>query len=82
MDLQIADYAPMLMSALQQQGGRRGAGLAPGRRGGGIKGLGVDVGSFDLEMESLDGKLNLNCGGGTNTGSANGDALRRVPGRR
>jgi hypothetical protein len=33
-----------------------------------IKGLGVDVGSFDLEMDSLDGKLNVNCGGGLNTG--------------
>ncbi|MCB9557520.1 MAG: general secretion pathway protein GspK [Deltaproteobacteria bacterium] len=34
-----------------------------------IKGLGVDRGQFDLSMQSLDGRLNLNCGGGANTTS-------------
>jgi general secretion pathway protein K len=69
MDLQIADYAPLLVSAFNSREGAEALGSLLGIEGGGIKGLGVDVGSFDLEMESLDGKLNLNCGGGTNTGS-------------
>jgi hypothetical protein len=69
MDLQIADYAPVLISAFNSGEGAEALGSLIGVEAGGIKGLGVDVGSFDLEMDSLDGKLNLNCGGGVNTGS-------------
>jgi hypothetical protein len=69
MDLQIADYAPMLISAFNSREGAEMLGSLIGVESGAIKGLGVDVGSFDLQMESLDGKLNINCGGGLNTGS-------------
>jgi Type II secretion system (T2SS), protein K len=71
MDLQVADYAPLLMSAFNSREGAEALGSLLGIESGGIKGLGVDTGSFDLEMESLDGRLNLNCGGGTNSGSSN-----------
>jgi general secretion pathway protein K len=70
-DLQIADYAPLLMAAFNDQGGAAMLGSLLGVDTGNIKGLGVDTGTFDMEMESLDGKLNLNCGGGVNTGAAN-----------
>lgn len=70
MDLQIADYAPFLVSAFNSKEGAEMLGSLIGVDSKGIQGLGVDVGSFDLELESLDGKLNLNCGGGINTGSA------------
>jgi len=66
MDLQVADYAPMLMSAFNSKEGAEALGSLFGIEGSGIKGLGVDTGQFDLEMESLDGRLNLNCGGGAN----------------
>lgn len=69
MDLQIADYAPLLVSAFNSKEGAQMLGSLFGVEGGEIKGLGVDVGSFDLQMESLDGKLNLNCAGGANPGS-------------
>jgi len=69
MDLQIADYAPILISAFNSKEGAEALGGILGLEAKGIKGLGVEVGSFDLEMESLDGRLNVNCGGGANTGS-------------
>ncbi|MFH1132800.1 MAG: hypothetical protein V1754_15815, partial [Pseudomonadota bacterium] len=68
-DLQIADYANFLMSAFNSAEGAESLGALLGIEQGGVKGLGIDVGSFDLEMESLDGKLNINCGGGPNTGA-------------
>jgi hypothetical protein len=68
MDLQIADYAPFLISAFNNREGAEMLGSLIGVDTAAIKGLGVDVGSFDLEMESLDGRLNVNCGGGLNTG--------------
>ncbi len=66
MDLQIADYAPLLMSAFNSREGAEVLGSLFGISSGDIKGIGVDVGTFDLKMESLDGRLNLNCGGGAN----------------
>lgn len=69
MDLQIADYAPILVSAFNSKEGAEALGSILGVDSSGIKGLGVDTGTFDLELESLDGRLNLNCGGGPNTGS-------------
>jgi len=69
MDLQIADYAPLLISAFNSKEGAEMLGSLFGVGGGDIKGLGVDVGSFDLDMTSLDGKLNVNCAGGVNAGS-------------
>jgi hypothetical protein len=71
MDLQIADYAPMLISAFNSKEGAEMLGSFLGVESGGIKGLGVDVGTFDLQLDSLDGKLNINCAGGTNAGSPN-----------
>jgi len=68
MDIQIADYAPLLMQAFNSKEGAEALGSLLGVAEGGIKGIGVDVGSFDVNMESLDGKLNLNCGGGANPG--------------
>ncbi len=68
MDLQIADYAPILVSAFNSKEGAEMLGSMFGVEGA-IKGLGVDVGSFDLQMESMDGRLNLNCAGGANPGS-------------
>ncbi len=70
MDIQIADYAPLLLSAFNNKEGAIALGSILGLEAEGIKGLGVEVGSFDLEMDSLDGKVNLNCGGGSNTGLA------------
>lgn len=69
LDLQIADYAPILVSAFNSQEGAEMLGSLFGISGGEIKGLGVDVGTFDLKMDSLDGRLNLNCAGGANPSS-------------
>ena len=67
-DVQIADFAKYIMKAfggdLDEQ-----AGLASmiGIEVGQMKGVGVGRGeTFDLDMTSEDGKLNLNCGGGFN----------------
>lgn len=67
-DVQIADFAKYIIKAfggdLEEQ-----AGLASmiGISTGSLKGVGVGRGeSFDLDMLSEDGKLNLNCGGGFN----------------
>ena len=68
MDLQIADYAPLLMSAFNTKEGAEGLAGLFGVTGE-IKGLGIDVGEFDVEFESLDGRLNVNCGGGANAGA-------------
>lgn len=68
MDIQIADYAPFLMQAFNKKEDAEGLGSLLGVSGP-IKGLGVDVGSFDVEMVSLDGRINVNCGGGANASS-------------
>lgn len=68
-DLQLPDYASTLLAAFQ---GREGAELLGGLFGvapGDIRGLGLGAGQFDLQMQSLDGRLNLNCGGGPNPGA-------------
>jgi len=69
MDLQVADYAPLLMSAFNSKEGAALLGSLFGISEGEIKGIGVDVGTFDLEVESTDGRINLNCGGGANPSS-------------
>ena len=69
MDLQVADYAPLLMSAFNSKEGAEMLGSLFGISSGEIKGIGVDVGTFDLELESFDGRINLNCGGGANPSS-------------
>jgi type II secretory pathway component PulK len=67
-DVQIGDFAPYLMKAF---GGakdeREGLGAMLGIDTSQMKGLGVgNNASFDVEMTSDDGRLNLNCGGGIN----------------
>lgn len=68
-DIQISEFAPVIISAFNDEEGAKSLAGLLGVEGSGIKGLGVDRGSFDLEMTSLDGKLNINCGGGPNTGA-------------
>jgi type II secretory pathway component PulK len=65
-DFQIADYAGMFMGAF---GGDREevdamAQMLGGFRGDAIKGLGVAVGTFDVQITNDDGKLNMNCANG------------------
>lgn len=66
-DFQIADYAGMFMGAFG--GGREEvdamAQLLGGFRGDAIKGLGVAVGSFDVQISTDDGKINMNCANGS-----------------
>ncbi|HTE56876.1 MAG TPA: hypothetical protein VK698_38755 [Kofleriaceae bacterium] len=65
-DFQIADYAGMFMGAFG--GGREEvdamAQLLGGFRGDAIKGLGVSVGTFDVQISTDDGKINMNCANG------------------
>lgn len=69
MDINFVDYAGMILSAFQDKEAAEGLGSLMGIAGE-IKGLGVDVGSFDLEVETLDGRINVNCAGGSNPSSA------------
>jgi type II secretory pathway component PulK len=66
-DFQIADYAGMFMGAF---GGDREevdamAQMLGGFRGDAIKGLGVAVGNFDVQVSTDDGKINMNCANGS-----------------
>jgi hypothetical protein len=66
-DFQIADYASMFMGAF---GGTREevdafAQSLGGFRGDAIKGLGVGVGSFDVQVTADDGRINMNCANGS-----------------
>src|SRR5690606_5180459 len=66
-DFQLADYAGMFMGAFG--GGREEvdamAALLGGFRGDAIKGLGVAVGRFDVNITTDDGRINLNCANGS-----------------
>jgi type II secretory pathway component PulK len=66
-DFQVADYAGMFMGAF---GGTREevdafAQSLGGFRADAIKGLGVAVGSFDVQITTDDGKINMNCANGS-----------------
>lgn len=66
-DIQIADYTGMFMSAF---GGSREEVDALAEMVGGfsednLKGLGVSVGQFDLQIFTDDGKININCANGS-----------------
>jgi len=66
-DFQIADYANMFMGAF---GGSKEevdafAQSLGGFRADAIKGLGVAVGQFEVQITTEDGKINLNCANGT-----------------
>jgi general secretion pathway protein K len=67
-DIQIGDFAPYLVRAF---GGdpdeRAGLGAMLGLDANSLKGLGAGKGAtFDVQMSSDDGRLNINCGGGLN----------------
>jgi general secretion pathway protein K len=67
-NLQLADYVPMIMKAFGGESDER-AGLASmfSVDVNSLKGLGVGKNAtFELEMVTEDGKLNLNCGAGLN----------------
>jgi general secretion pathway protein K len=65
LDIQIADFAPFLMQAFGGSDGAETLGGLLGISAGQIKGLGVGKGaSFDVQMGTEDGKINVNCAGG------------------
>ena len=67
-DIQISEFAPYLVKAFGGEADERaGLGALLGIDTSSLKGLGAGKGStFDLDMKSEDGKLNINCGGGLN----------------
>jgi type II secretory pathway component PulK len=73
MDIQIAEYTGLFMGAF---GGDKDevesvAALLGAGGAGEIKGLGVPAGSFDIQITTDDGKINLNC---ANRGAAGAEA--------
>src|SRR5262245_44805455 len=65
-DVQLADYVPMIMGAF---GGTKDevdtiAGAIGGIDTSSIKGLGLQEGTFDVEISTDDGKINVNCANG------------------
>jgi type II secretory pathway component PulK len=66
-DFQLSDYVGLFMGAFG--GGREEvdamAQLLGGFRGDAIKGLGVAVGGFDVQISTDDGKINMNCANGS-----------------
>ncbi|MBW2731351.1 MAG: general secretion pathway protein GspK [Deltaproteobacteria bacterium] len=71
MDIQLTDYIPLLLQAFKSREDAEGLMSMFGVAAGGIKGLGVGKHEdFDLELEPLDGRINVNCaGGGANAGA-------------
>jgi general secretion pathway protein K len=67
-DVQIADFAPYLIRAFGGDAEERaGLGSMLGLDTSSLKGMGAGKGaSFDVQMTSDDGRLNINCGGGFN----------------
>lgn len=73
MDIQIAEYTGLFMGAF---GGEKDevesvAALLGATAGGEIKGLGLPAGSFDIQITTDDGKINLNC---ANRGAAGAES--------
>lgn len=68
-DIQLADYAGLFMGAFGggQDEVEAVAALVGGFEGDAIKGLGVTNGSFDVQISTEDGKLNMNCANGSQT---------------
>ncbi len=67
-DIQIGDFAPLLVGAFAGSTEERaGLGAFLGIDASQVKGLGVGKNAtFDVQMRSDDGRLNINCGGGFN----------------
>jgi len=67
-DVQIADFAPYLIRAFGGDSDERaGLGSLLGIDSNALKGMGAGKGAtFDVQMTSDDGRLNINCGGGLN----------------
>lgn len=65
-DIQLADFVPMFIGAF---GGSKEEvddfGKLLGVSGDDLKGLGTEIGTFDVEVTSDDGKINVNCANGT-----------------
>jgi general secretion pathway protein K len=80
-DLQLSDFAPYLIKAFGgDKDEREGLSALIGVDASSIKGLGVGKGaSFDVEMGSEDGKINVNCGGGLNAAGNTGNAFNGQP---
>jgi type II secretory pathway component PulK len=65
-DVQIGDYANLLMGAFggtREEVGALGDMIGVDVRS--VEGLGLDEGSFDVQITSEDGKINLNCANGS-----------------
>jgi general secretion pathway protein K len=64
-DIQLADFMPMFMGAF---GGEKDEveafGELLGVGGGDLKGLGVEIGTFSVEITTDDNKINVNCANG------------------
>lgn len=66
-DIQLADYAGLFMGAFggSKEEASAIAAMVGGMQADTIKGLGVSVGSFDVQISTEDGKLNMNCANGS-----------------
>jgi type II secretory pathway component PulK len=66
-DFQIADYAGMFMGAFGGRPDERDAiaAMLGGFKADAIKGLGVEVGGFDVAITTDDGRININCANGS-----------------
>ncbi|HUH02775.1 MAG TPA: hypothetical protein VML75_12340 [Kofleriaceae bacterium] len=64
-DIQLADFMPMFMGAFGGEKEEVDAFAALlGAGGGDLKGLGVEIGTFSVEITTDDNKINLNCANG------------------
>ena len=66
-DVQLADYLPLMIGAFG--GGKEeveslASALGVDASGGGVKGLGLPEGEFDVQVTTDDGKINVNCANG------------------
>ena len=72
-DIQLADYTSFFMGAF---GGSKEEVAAMGELLGGfagdaVKGLGVDAGTFDVQVTNEDGRINVNCASGSAASKTN-----------
>jgi type II secretory pathway component PulK len=63
-DVQVPHYAPYLIGAFAEKDQADALGSLLGVDTASAKGLGIDGGTIDAEIDAEDGKLNLNCAGG------------------